>query len=641
MSAAPPPVVLGMVEVFAWVADATEPEPDFEIVEWCVRHRRIENDTPIPGPWRPDLAPYTVEPLRALFRPGVQVVVVVAAAQSGKTENVVYGWLIYAAANRLDPIMYLLPDENVIKSQQKRLQPAVEACEPLAQKLEGRKRALTVSNWDFITNDIDWANAESKTQTTSSPICYLVGDEVDLMPPSALARAEKRTQAFSHKAKIGKTSTPTTEDAPVWRAFLNSSRETWRVPCLNCGEPFAPRWEHVHWESREDVGRRLDLSEVPAPERFATLVLDGKVDIWIACPECGHRHRDEDKAAMNEGGLYVAEHPELEAVLGFRFNALTSRLTTLAKCVSQWYNAQGDAEALAEFHNQVLAEPWKQETLRAEEAQVLARSKAGPPRGTAPAGTRLVTFCSDVQGDRLPWERWAWGDGWGRLIDHGVVWGEPASSLPLLEPLIAQGVPSEEGAGAGQFRTALAWIDSGFETAAVYNWILDAIQKGFRIVAAKGQGSQARQMFVPSKALVSGKGEIPLVTFHADAVKTRLGNLFHSEPGLSFHSEIDHKFAREFVSESRVKTKDKRGFNAFSWAKRPGYDDNHFWDCAVGCLAAKLLFMGEGASDRPAGPPPPPGPAPAPGGAPAPRREQQQRRPRQQNRMNRRGGGLF
>lgn len=623
---------LGRSEAVAWIGAALAPEPAFEIVEWCQRHRRIEAETPAPGPWSPEIAPYVVEPLRALFEPGVKVVVVVAAAQSGKTENVVYNWDFYALANRLDPVMFLLPDEGVIKKQQARLLPSVQACAPLWDRVAGRKRALKAESWDFGSNRLTWANAQSPTQTVSSPICYLICDEVDLMAPSALARAEKRTQAFSHKAKIGKTSTPTTEDGPVWRAFQNSSAAEWHVPCLGCGEPFAPRWEHVHWETREEVARKLGLPEVPPPERFATLVSDGKADIWIACPICGHKHRDRDKQRMNAGGLYVSAHPELETVRGYRFSALTSRLTTLRNCVAQWYNAQGDSEALKEFHNQVLAEPWKQETLRAEEAQVLARSEGRSAPALVPAGTKLLTLGSDVQGDRIPWELWAWGDGWGHMVDHGTLWGEPSTALPGLEPLIRN---PWAGADGGAFRVGFGFVDSGYESATVYNWLW-SLGGRLPVVAAKGQGSQARSLFVPGKAMVHGRGEIPLVTFHADTIKTNLANLFRAEPGVSFHREIDHKFAREFVSESRVKQKDAKGFARWVWAKRPGYDDNHFWDCAVGALAAKLFYMGEGARDREAQPPPS---QPAPPKAPAP--QPRPKAPRRPDRLSKRGGGLF
>jgi phage terminase large subunit GpA-like protein len=75
-----------------------------------------------------------------------------------------------------------------------------------------------------------WANSAARLANKPQP--YVVLDEEDKYPETATKKeagptdlAKKRTRTFSHMRKIWRTSSPSIETGPIWKA-LTPSRQT-------------------------------------------------------------------------------------------------------------------------------------------------------------------------------------------------------------------------------------------------------------------------------------------------------------------------------------------------------------------------------------------------------------------------------
>lgn len=583
---------LGLLGIALDIAARLEPEPPIGVVEWNKKHRRIEAATVKPGPWDPSDVPYVIEPLEALTDPLVSEVVCPWGAQVGKTENLQLGFKFYILATRRDNVMFLLPDEPTVKRIQKRVHPSLKGCASLWDRVKHNERQLlTFEEWNFLSNKVLWTAAASKSGTVSAPICYLLADETDLMSPDDIERAAKRLQSYGSKARTLKTSTPTTEDGPIWSDYKLSSQKQWEVPCLDCGE-FGPyEWANMKWESRHEYATRNGRS-IPDRKEFASLAKSRRFPVWYECPRCGHRHRQDDRGAMNARGRYKALNPDSTAIQGFHVNSLASPFWDFHLGVHSWYKAQGNDDSLKEFYNQTLALPHIKDTARATELQVAERVNPLLERGVVPAWAALVTAGFDVQGDRIVWSVWAWSADMrrGHLMAHGAEWGDNFTGLAVLRGIARRRWPVEGGKLVA--RVTLGLVDCGFAMHEITNWSLSNSGPDVPIYPVRGKAAGGAP-FAEKEQSVHGRGAVRVIYISADHVKTSLFSVFQDAPGLSFCEGTDHEFAREFVAEARVPETDKKGFTKQVWRVRAGYKANHLWDTAVYAYAAGVWVDGQ------------------------------------------------
>ena len=95
-----------MCRVFA----VLQPPPDLALSEWADRFRRLSSEASAePGRWRTSKAPYQKEIMDAITDIGIKKVVVMSAAQVGKTDAMILNPIGYYIHYEPSPIMVLQP----------------------------------------------------------------------------------------------------------------------------------------------------------------------------------------------------------------------------------------------------------------------------------------------------------------------------------------------------------------------------------------------------------------------------------------------------------------------------------------------------------------------------------------------------
>ena len=169
------------------------------------------------GKWHNRNAPYLVGPMEAISDPGIEEVIIMSAAQVGKSEC-----LLNTIGRTIDrepsPILFLMPTTEMAQAMSKdRIQPMIRDTPCLRNKVadpRSRDSGSTALHKVFSGGHLTLAGANSSASLSARPIRYCLLDEVSRYPKaiadgSPIMLAKKRTVSFFNK-KIVQTSTPTT-----------------------------------------------------------------------------------------------------------------------------------------------------------------------------------------------------------------------------------------------------------------------------------------------------------------------------------------------------------------------------------------------------------------------------------------------
>ena len=277
----------------------TRQSPD----DWARQNRVYDASTGWPGARDPGLTPYIIAFENAFNNPRYNRVVLVTAAQSGKTEA-----LLDIIGERLDnnpsPIIYVAPSKEFATDQfEPRLVELFRQSTSLAGKvlggLDSKRQKKTLKRVAGVR--IRLAHAGSSTALKSDPCSLALVDEYDQLSkdvqrqgdPLALVEARGATYA---DFVTGVTSTPSVgsvdvardeqsglefwkpalaEDleSPIWKIWQEGTMHHWSWPCPHCGEFFIPRFSCLKWAQSVD-GTKVTPS---AAHRTA----------YVECPNCG------------------------------------------------------------------------------------------------------------------------------------------------------------------------------------------------------------------------------------------------------------------------------------------------------------------------------------------------------------------
>ena len=331
------------------------PYSDLTVSQWADQFRRIPPEASAePGVWRTSRAEYQREIMDAISNPLVERVIVMTAAQVGKTE-ILLNVIGYFIDQEPSPILVLQPTLDMGQSFSKdRLDPMIRDTPALHGKIrEARSRdsGNTIMHKKFLGGHVTISATNSPVSLASRPIRVLLCDEVDRYPPSAgeegdpLTLAMKRTQNFWNR-RIVWVSTPTLlQTSRIWRGFELSSQEEWCVPCPTCGE-----YQPFSWE-------QIAFKDLPEPV--------------MKCVKCGAVHNEVEWKAGQERGKWIAKNPDQQKIRGFHMNAFASPWATWAGLVKDYEEAfRNGEESLKGWWNTALGLPYEN-TAGAIEAEAL------------------------------------------------------------------------------------------------------------------------------------------------------------------------------------------------------------------------------------------------------------------------------
>ena len=562
------------------------PPPELTISDWSDANRRLSSEASAePGQWRTSRAEYQRGIMDAISDGSVESVVIMSAAQCGKTECLL-GTVGYYIDQDPAPIMVVMPTERDAEAWSKdRFSPMARDTPCLAGRIadpKSRDGSNKILHKRFPGGHLTIVGANAPSGLASRPIRILLCDEVDRYPFSAGAEgdpvnlAKKRTVTFWNR-KIVLVSTPTIRGlSRIETAYLESDQRQYWVPCPSCGVHQVLVWGQVRWDSA--AGGHAGGGHAGGEHRPETA--------RYHCAACDAPWSDALRWAAVRRGEWRARAP-FKGIAGFHLNEIYSSWVRLEAMVRAFLSARaGGDEAMKTFVNTSLGESWM-ESGEAPDWRRLYDRRERWPAGTVPAGGLMLTAGADVQKDRIEVDVWAWGRGlesW--LVDHVVIEGGPDHQVAWdqLAALLGRTWPHALGADLQIARLA---VDTGYEAPAVYAW---AGRQGFAQVApVKGVEGFNRASPVSGPTWVDAteggrrlrRGArlwtVAVSTFKAETYRfLRLERPTDEElaAGASFPPGTVHlpdwvesEWLKQFVAEQLVTVKTKRGFTRLEWQK--------------------------------------------------------------------------
>ena len=556
------------------------PPPDVTVSQWADQFRRIPPEASAePGVWRTSRAEYQREIMDAISDPLVERVIVMTAAQVGKTE-ILLNVIGYFIDQEPSPILVLQPTLDMGQSFSKdRLDPMIRDTAVLRGKIkEARSRdsGNTILHKKFLGGHITISATNSPVSLASRPIRVLLCDEVDRYPPSAgaegdpLTLAVKRTQNFWNR-RIVWVSTPTLlQTSRIWKGFEVSSQEEWCVPCPTCGEyqPFS--WEQITYK------------DLPEPV--------------MACVKCGAKHSEVEWKARQERGIWIAKKPDEKKIRGFHMNAFASAWASWAGLVKEYEEAfRNGEESLKGWWNTVLGLPFEN-TEGTIEAEALESHREAYP-AELPDGVLVLTCGVDTQDDRLECEVVGWGIGhesWG--IEYRVFYGDPGQKevWQALDDFLSK---TWEYSNGDKLGLSCVCIDSaGHFTDEVYMFCKPRVRRNIFPIVGRGREG----MPSVSKPSRNNRRHVVLFTLGVTTIKGTLFSRLKVETrGAGFchfpldakhnHRGYDSVYFKGLLSE-RMVVKRVRGRETITWEPRSPGIRNEPLDTRVYATGALELF---------------------------------------------------
>lgn len=400
-------------QLFCKIFQVLKPPPDLKLSEWADSYRRLSSEASAePGRWRTDKAPYQKEIMDAITDISIKKVVVMSAAQVGKTDAMILNPIGYYIHYEPSPIMVLQPTIQMAEAFSKdRLSPMIRDTPVIAERVNDKSRnsGNTILQKIFPGGHVTMVGANSPSSLASRPIRILLADEIDRYPATAgsegdpLFLAAKRLTTFWNRKEVD-VSTPTIKGlSRIEVEYENSSQGEWNAPCPCCGELQPLRWANVIFD-------RDDLSEIK-----------------YVCEKCGVISSEVEWKEHFKDGLFVHEDPE-NPVKGFHLNTLASTLASWREVVEKFLVAneekkKGNIELLKVWTNTELGETWEEDGEQVEEDDLMKRRERY--NCEVPEEVMYLTAGVDTQDDRFEVEIVGWGpeyESWG--IKYAVIYGD-------------------------------------------------------------------------------------------------------------------------------------------------------------------------------------------------------------------------
>lgn len=550
------------------------PEPQITVSEWADRHRVLPTTNAEPGPWRTERVPYLREIMDALSTStAIERVVFMKGAQTGGTEaglNAIGYWIAHAPG----VILTVWPTGDMVRRNSRtRIEPLIDGTPALRAKIapaRAKDPGNTVSQKEFTGGVLAMTGANSATGLRSLPVRYLVLDEVDAFPADAdgegdpVALAIQRTVTFRGRRKILLISTPTDAGTSrIEKAYAESDRRRYFVPCPHCGHMQPLHWRGVTWPEGE-------------PRKAFYLCQDA---------ECGGVIEEYHKPGMLSAGEWRATAESDGRTAGFHLSALYSPFESWAEIAAEFVAVAKDPLRLRPWTNTKLGEPFEDRDSEAIEAVgFLSRLEDWGER--LPEGVVAITVGVDVQGDRLELEIVGWGAGeesWS--LGYEVLWGDPARP-EIWAALDAELLRRFDHPRAGSMGVRGICIDTGgHHTQTVYAFARD--RRGRGVWGIKGRGGPGVPVWPRRPPKVREKVYTPFIVGVDAAKEIITARLRMSESGSGYcHFPVgrDLEYFRQLGAERIIRTY-RKGVAVREWRKDPAVRNEAF-DCRVYAYAA-------------------------------------------------------
>ena len=551
-----------------------KPPEELTVSEWAGKYRFLdERSSSMPGKWKNEMTPYLVGIMDEFNNYQTEKIVFCKCTQLGGTEAL-NNMICFSVAQDPAPMMIVYPTSELADSVvEQRIKPMLKASKETKKHFKEKNSSKKELQFDNMYISIVGSNSPS--ELASRPIRYLFLDEVDKYPNESKKEADpislavERTKTFNNR-KIYMCSTPTTRTGHIWEEKEKADIEKhYFVPCPHCGELIELKFSQIRWPDDNEKLSAADKAE------FAQYI----------CQECGNVINDSDKMEMLQKGKWetVKENTKFTKTVAFWINTLYSPFTRFAQIAKAYLIAKDDTEALHNFTNSWLAEPWEDTKLKTNAETVMER-QTDLPEFVVPEWTRLLTAGVDVQETSLYYIIRAWGEYLtSQLITRGQVTSfrdiERVMNLEYMKP-------------DGTVKLVdLCLIDSGDQTDEVYDF---AAMNSEWCLPSKGTSSMVNYFKLSSVNKTSSKAYgMTLALVDGGKYKDMIAGRMKRENGTGswmVFDGIDLEYCTQVTAEHKITEKGGGGKLRTRWVQKTSHADNHYLDCEVyGMAAADIL----------------------------------------------------
>jgi phage terminase large subunit GpA-like protein len=461
----------------------------------------------------------------------------------------------------------------------------------LVRDARSRDANNTILHKSFPGGHLSIVGTNAPAGLAMRPIRVLLCDEVDRYPASAgkegdpINLAEKRTESFWDAVKIY-TSTPTIKGASRIETLFRGGKDRdgketpgtdqnyFFVPCPKCGEfqtlkpgqikwPKGPNGEHLTTEAYYECENAACAARWTNEQREAAI---WKGEWRATAPFRGRR-------GYHLNGVYCL----FKAQRGFQ-NRLHQMAELFLKASSE------GKEALKTYRNTFEAETYEEDGEQPDAMPLMERCEGYGP--VLPAGVLVLTAGADVHPNRVELTIYGWGAGeecW--VIEATTIMGN--LDREEIKTAVDQWLLEREWqhAGGSKLRVVRSFMDSGNNTAAVYDFVKKRHVRG--VYAVKGSATPGSPLV--GKRCEWGKRKVTGFLIGTDTAKGMIyERLKIPAPGPRYvHFPLGFGVTEEFflqLTAEKLTTEFRNGFPRRVWIQTR--DRNEELDKFVYGLAA-------------------------------------------------------
>lgn len=398
------------------------------------------------------------------------------------------------------------------------------------------------------------------------PASLLLLDEVSKWQKGSVKEAhplllvKERVKSFSSYLIVS-SSTPSEPEDVFWQEYLHSSQSHYYMPCPHCQEfiKFEFSKETLQW----DAGSLETIRDTA----------------HYVCPKCHNKIYDLEKEEMMQKGKWIKERENhVPGHLGFHLNSMYSPFVKFGDVAVEFVKANASAikaEALRNFTNSWLAEPYSAQEVSTSKEDILSLIDTTRRKGEIPKYTAFVVLGGDPGQNQSHWVVSAITfDGkihvvdWGTLQSYSSENGQYgyAKLIDKWQPLDNRG-----------YKIDIAFIDSGYSTEEIY---AECLRRTPGLMNPT-KGSPAAGVW--SKKQVRTHYDLDLYTYSDYSIKMVQQNYYKENiVTLPVEAQSDKDFINGLSGQTLIRNKMGR----LQFKELP---NDHYSDCLKLCILSKII----------------------------------------------------
>ncbi|WP_297639422.1 terminase gpA endonuclease subunit [uncultured Clostridium sp.] len=487
--------MINTFELVRSILKELEPPKKITVSEYAGKYRKLSvESSPEPGDWDNTRAPYQAEMMDSFNGAETEDITIMSGAQIAKTE-IILNMVLYVINNDPGGIMIVQPSKGMAKSfSKKRIAPMIRDCETLANKVKGQ-----VLDKYFPGGFLMLIGANSTNELAGTPIRYLFMDEVDRYKRDVgnegdpVELAEKRTANFENRKKVRVSTPGLKKTSKIYSLYMNSTQETWQVPCPECGKFNKFKIENFDFESIE-----------------------------MACEHCGVYSSEAHWRSNEPKGKFIQENLLCETKFhrGFYVTSFSSPWVKWKDISKKYKEALENPERMQVFYNTFLGLPYEHEFNDGLDWEYLYKNRRIKYNAEVPDEVLFLTCGVDVQDDRLEANVIGWGPRRQRYgIQYKIILGDPGSQKVWneLDSLLNKNFYYKDK--SNPLKIICTFIDTGgHHTEETYDYVY--LRESKNIFGIKGIGTSGSQVINTVRKTKRPKGKnIQLISLGVNALK--------------------------------------------------------------------------------------------------------------------------